>query len=296
MRRLIVSLSLLGLLAFGVFWVVTRPDVVEPEEVAALTGDAAAGEAIFWAGGCASCHAASDAEGEARLVLAGGQALASDFGTFRAPNISPHAEAGIGGWSLADFVTAMQNGISPEGRHYYPAFPYTAYRLMARQDIADLFAFLQTLPESDTASQPHDVPFPVTIRRGVGLWNLINLSDDFAVTGDLTPEQDRGRYLSEALAHCGECHTPRDMTGGLRRDAWFAGAPNPSRDGRVPALTPDALDWSEADIAAYLRDGFTPEFDVAGGNMASVVENLAMLPDADRAAIAAYLKVVPAAE
>jgi mono/diheme cytochrome c family protein len=130
----------------GAFYALTAPTHVTPEEVAGLEGDPAAGEAVFWAGGCASCHAVPEAEGEDRLILAGGRPLASDFGTFIAPNISPDPTHGIGGWTLAEFVTAMQNGISPEGRHYYPAFPYTSYRLATRQDMADLFAFLQTLP------------------------------------------------------------------------------------------------------------------------------------------------------
>jgi len=164
---------------------------------------------------------------------------------------------------------------------------------MERQDIADLFAFMQTLPPSDAPSLDHDLSFPVTMRRGIGLWNLINLSDDFVVAGDLSAEEMRGRYLSEALAHCGECHTPRTWTGGVDRDAWLAGAPNPSRDGRVPALTPDRLSWSTSEIAAYLNDGFTPSFDAAGGNMVSVIHNLANLPASDRDAIAAYLKAVP---
>jgi mono/diheme cytochrome c family protein len=296
MRRAVSLLAILALAGIAAFWLATRPDVVPAADLAGLEGDATAGEAIFWAGGCASCHAAEDSEGEARLVLSGGQALESGFGTFRAPNISPHPEHGIGDWTLAEFVTAMQNGVSPEGRHYYPAFPYTSYRLASRQDLADLFAFMQTLPSSDAPSQPHDVRFPVTITRGIGLWNMLNLHDDFAIRSDLGDEAARGRYLSEALAHCAECHTPRGALGGLDRSRWMAGAPNPTGDGTIPALTPDELDWSEDEIAAYLADGFTPEFDTAGGQMADVVENLANLPDADRQAIAAYLKALPPAE
>jgi mono/diheme cytochrome c family protein len=251
---------------------------------------------VFWAGGCASCHAVPEAEGEDRLILAGGRPLASDFGTFIAPNISPDPTHGIGGWTLAEFVTAMQNGISPEGRHYYPAFPYTAYRMATRQDMADLFAFLQTLPVSDTPSQPHQVSFPVTITRGIGLWTMLNLHDDFALQGELTEQEARGRYLAEALAHCAECHTPRDATGGLDRAAWMTGAPNPSGQGTIPGLTPDDLTWSAEEIAAYLNDGFTPDFDVASGHMADVVQNLANLTAEDRQAIAAYIKALPPAE
>jgi mono/diheme cytochrome c family protein len=295
MRRILLTLAVIALVGLGAFWLATRPDGVSAAELAALEGNAAAGEAVFWAAGCASCHAAEDAEGEARLVLEGGQRFPSEFGTFVAPNISTHPEHGIGDWTLADFVTALQEGISPEGRHYYPAFPYPAYRLAERQDLADLWAFWQTLPASDVPSRPHDVGFPFSIRRTVGVWNLLNLSDDFVVTGALTEQAERGRYLSEALAHCGECHTPRDALGGLDRSAWLAGAPDPTGSGSIPALTPDELTWSEGDIAAYLNDGFTPDFDTAGGHMASVIRNLSQLPDRDRRAIAAYLKALPPA-
>jgi mono/diheme cytochrome c family protein len=227
--------------------------------------------------------------------LAGGQRFASDFGTFVAPNISMHPEHGIGRWTQTEFITALQHGTSPDGRHYYPAFPYTAYRLATRQDLVDLWAFWQGLPAADTPSQPHELAFPFSIRRTVGLWNILNLHDDFTISGDLSEEQSRGRYLAEALAHCAECHTPRDALGGLDRSAWMAGAPNPSGPGRIPALTPDKLTWSQAEIAAYLNDGFTPDFDSAGGHMVSVIANMAMLTEADRLAIAAYLKALPPA-
>lgn len=291
--RLLALAAILAAALLGVFFVLTAPTRVETAELAALTGDATRGEAVFWAAGCASCHAADDATGAARLVLSGGQRFPSDFGTFVAPNVSMHPEFGIGAWSQADFVNAVQHGVGPEGRHYYPAFPYTAYVLAERQDMADLWAFWQTLPASDVPSVPHEVSFPFTIRRGIGLWNALHMPDGFVLQGELTEEQARGRYLVEALAHCAECHTPRDATGGLDRTRWMAGAPDPSGRGTVPALTPDRLRWSEAEIAAYLNDGFTPDFDSAGGHMVSVIRNMAMLPEADRLAIAAYLKALP---
>ncbi len=293
MRRILFILIVLALGALGAGLALTRPTVIPEMELAALSGDAVAGESVFWAAGCASCHAAEGATDAARLMLAGGQRFASEFGTFIAPNISTDPVHGIGDWTLAEFVTALQNGISPEGRHYYPAFPYTAYRLAERQDLADLWAFWQTLPASDTPSRPHEVGFPFSIRRAVGAWNLLNLSDEFVVTGELTEQQARGRYLSEALAHCAECHTPRDTLGRLDRSAWMTGAPNPSGSGTIPALTPDRLTWSEGDIAAYLNDGFAPDFDSAGGHMVSVIRNLSQLPESDRLAIAAYLKMLP---
>ena len=293
MRHIIISLAAIGGIALGGGWLATAPGSVSQDALAGLSGDPLAGEAVFWAAGCASCHAASGAQGDARLVLAGGQRFASDFGTFVAPNISMHPEQGIGGWTERQFITALQHGASPDGQHYYPAFPYTAYRLAEAQDLVDLWAFWQTLPAADTPSQPHDLGFPFSIRRAVGVWNILNLQDDFTITGDLTETQARGRYLAAALAHCAECHTPRDALGGLDRTRWMAGAPNPSGSGTIPALTPDKLTWSEAEIAAYLNDGFTPDFDSAGGSMVSVIANLAMLPEADRLALAAYLKALP---
>ncbi len=293
MRGFVRFVVILGLVAGAAGLWLTRPVHITDTDIAGLTGDPAAGEAVFWAAGCASCHSADDAEGADRLILSGGQAFPSEFGTFRAPNISSDATHGIGDWTLAQFLTALQNGISPEGQHYYPAFPYTAYRLAERQDLADLYAFMQTLPASDTPSEPHDVGFPFSIRRAVGAWNALHLRDDFAVEDDLSAEAERGRYLAEALAHCGECHTPRNALGGLDLANWLGGAPDPSGRGTIPNVTPGAIGWSEGEIAAYLNDGFTPDFDVAGGHMRSVILNMAELTEADRAAIAAYLLSVP---
>ncbi len=279
--------------AAGGYWV-TGARGLDPEAVAGLTGDADAGARVFWASGCASCHAAVGASGEDRRVLAGGQRFPSDFGTFVAPNISSDPEHGIGAWTLAEFADAVVRGVSPDGAHYYPAFPYTAYARMRLQDVADLKAYMDTLPADATPSQPHDIGLPFNIRRGVAAWKWLNLSDDWVVADLPDGPAVNGRYLSEALGHCGECHTPRTALGGLDASRWMAGAPNPTGQGRIPNITPAALDWSESDIAYYLETGFTPEFDSVGGHMAAVVANLAQLDDADRRDIAAYLKAIPA--
>ncbi len=294
MRRLLTSAAVRAVLGGAVFWVITTPKPLEASATAGLTGDATAGEAVFWAAGCASCHMADGASDEAELVLSGGQRFASPFGTFIAPNISSDPTHGIGGWSLAEFASAVTRGVSPEGAHYYPAFPYNAYNKMALQDLADLKSFMDTLPASTTPSQQHEVGFPFNIRRSLGGWKFLFENKDWVIGGDLTEPESRGRYLVEALAHCGECHTPRNALGGLQRGDWLAGAADPSGKGRIPDITPGALDWSEEDIVAYLTTGFTPEYDSVGGHMAHVVENMARLPESDRAAVAAYLKRVPA--
>ena len=293
MLRLLSGLALVAAAGLALGYGLTRPRPLPAADLAGLTGDAAAGERVFWASGCASCHAAPGAKDADRLVLSGGMRLASPFGTFVAPNISPDPDHGIGGWSLQDFASAVKRGVSPEGTHLYPAFPYTTYTRMELQDIADLKAFMDRLPASDRANEPHEIGFPFNQRMLLGPWKLLNLDSAWVMVDPSDAETARGRYLVEAMGHCGECHTPRNPIGGLDLGRWMGGAPNPSGKGRIPNITPAALDWSAGDIAYYLKSGFTPDFDSAGGEMSEVVTNLAHLPDADLAAIAAYVKALP---
>jgi mono/diheme cytochrome c family protein len=294
--RLLRWLVIFVVLGAGALWVLARPNPMAEADVAGLTGDVTRGESVFWAAGCASCHMAPEAKGDAQLVLVGGQRFPSDFGTFIAPNISQDQQAGIGGWSLLDLANALKRGVSPEGEHYYPALPYASYAKMRMQDVADLHAFLQSLPADPTPSQPHEIGFPFSIRDSLGVWKLLFLSEDWDLPGNLTPTADRGRYIAEALAHCGECHTPRNALGGMDSARWLGGAPNPSGEGRIPNITPGKLGWTDADIVQYLTTGFTPDFDSVGGHMAHVVENMARLPESDRQAVAEYLLAVPSLE
>lgn len=298
MSRLIKRATGLTLLGLIVAWFLSAPSYVDPAAFDGLTGDAAAGEQVFHAGGCSSCHAAPDARGKAKYVLAGGRQLPTDFGTFVAPNISPDPDQGIGAWSVTDLANAMKLGVSPSGKHYYPAFPYSSYQRIAPQDIADLHAYLQSLPASDRPSRRHKVSFPFDVRRTLGLWKLMFVKAGPVVGLDEpTEERLRGQYLVEGPGHCGECHTSRNALGGLDYGKWLAGGPNPDGPGSIPNITDDPSGlaaWSADDIAGYLKSGFTPEFDIASGAMADIIENLAKLPDSDRAAIAAYLKAVPA--
>ncbi|WP_353472447.1 cytochrome c [Salipiger sp. H15] len=293
MHRLLAFLVLVGGLGAGTGWIISAPDALpEAEFSTPVEGDPARGAGIFTAAGCASCHHAPGSDD--RLTLSGGQRFASDFGTFIAPNISPDPRQGIGAWSLHDFANALLRGVSPEGRHYYPAFPYTSYIRMEPRDVTDLWSYLNTLPASDVPSQPHEVGFPFSIRRGLGLWKQMYLDPAWHLTRADSDELRRGRYLVEALAHCGECHTPRDRFGGLERGAWLTGAPAPDGKGSIPGLTPDKLDWSAEDVAYYLETGFTPDYDSAGGHMVEVITNFAALSAEDRAAVAAYVKALPA--
>ncbi|MCL4151934.1 UNVERIFIED_CONTAM: hypothetical protein GTU68_033300 [Idotea baltica] len=292
---------LLGLALFGAItaWFLSAPQYVDQADFENLTGDATRGEIVFAAGGCTSCHAAPDATGDDKNILSGGQHFASDFGTFIAPNISPDPTQGIGDWALVDLANAMQRGVSPEGKHFYPAFPYTSYVRMDAQDIADLYVFLKTLPPSATPNAPHEVGFPFNIRRALGLWKFLFFKSDAVMDVSDDALVARGQYLVEGAGHCAECHTPRNLIGGLQLSKWLSGAPNPDGPGFIPNITQhdDALGtWSADEIGEYLTTGFTPEFDVVGGSMGSVVDNMAKLPAEDIAAIAAYLKSLPALE
>lgn len=292
--RWLIRLAAVLLICVAVGLWVTRPEADGAEALAGLVPDVGRGEQVFHAAGCASCHRAKDATVETALVLSGGQTFPSPFGSFTAPNISSDPEAGIGNWTAVELWNALHHGTSPEGRHYYPVFPYASYVRMAAQDVVDLHAFLQTLPADPTPSGAHDVPFPFSVRATLGGWKMLFLNETWVMQGDLVPELQRGRYLVEALAHCAECHTPRNLLGGLKAGAaWMTGAPNPAGRGTFPDLTPPKMSWSKSELVEYFTSGFTPEFDTAGGHMALVVENLAQLPESDRAAIAAYVKALP---
>lgn len=296
MKRLAAILGGIALLLLAAL-LATRPAGLPPDSLPAHAADKANGERLFHAGGCVSCHASPGVDASPP-VLGGGRALDTPFGVFRVPNITPDKDHGIGNWSTLDFVNAMHLGVSPDGRHYYPAFPYASYIHMEIEDLMDLKSYLDTLPAVSTANQRHDLKFPWNVRAGIGLWKVLNLdaAPVVPVPAD-DPALVRGRYLVEGPGHCGECHTPRDWSGGMDRNRWLAGAANLDGEGAVPNITPDddgLADWSQKDIAYYLKSGLTPDFDTVGGSMVEVQENMALLPEADRAAIAAYLKAVPA--
>jgi mono/diheme cytochrome c family protein len=294
-RRIILALlfaGAAGLAAYG--WLTAPPQRWSAS--AAYTPNAANGEIIFDAGGCSSCHAVPNQPD--RLKLGGGVAIASPFGTFYAPNISPDGDDGIGRWSEADFVNAVRKGISPDGTHYFPAFPYTSYAHATVPDVRDLFAFLKTLPPVKGRVRDHDVPFPFNIRRNVGIWKLLFFDDRLIVPDQSRPPSwNRGAYLVNSFGHCAECHTPRNFLGGIIASQRLAGGPNPEGEGWVPNVTPKGLgDWSQKDIADYLENGVTPDGDSAGGSMVRVIKNTSQLKPADRDAIAEYVKSLPPVE
>ncbi|MBV8840142.1 MAG: cytochrome c [Alphaproteobacteria bacterium] len=296
MRKLLAVVVLAVVIGAGVFWFITMPSSVSANALGPRTADAANGREMFYAGGCAACHATPGQDDRTRL--GGGLALHSPFGTFYVPNISPDPNDGIGKWSEADFVTAMLKGTSPDGRHYFPAFPYASYQHMRLDDVRDLLAHLKTLPQVAGKVRDHDVPFPFNVRRLLGGWKFLFLDGKtFAPDPAKSAAWNRGAYLVNGPGHCAECHSPRNALGGIIRAQMFAGGPNPEGKGWIPNITQlDMNDYSEKDFAYLLETGNTPEGDSVGGAMAPVIRNTSQLTEADRAAMATYLKSLPAVE
>ena len=290
LRKVLLIVVLVAVAGAAVFAVVTTPAKVPASALPARAPDLANGKLIFFAGGCASCHATPGQQDPTRL--GGGLALESPFGTFYAPNISPDRNDGIGRWSEADFVSALWKGTSPEGRHYYPAFPYTSYQRMALDDVRDLFAYLQTLPS--VAGQPshHQMVFPFGWRRLVGAWKFLFLDGQpFRPDPSKSAQWNRGAYLVNGPGHCAECHSPRNFLGAIKSSQRFAGGPDVEGKGWVPNITQKGLaDYSVKDIAYLLETGQTPDGDLVGGAMTAVIRNTSQLPAADREAMAVYLK------
>jgi len=268
----------------------------QAQEAPALSEAAARGAYIFHAAGCETCHTDTANKG---APLAGGRPLKTPFGTFRTPNITPDPTHGIGTWSEADFIRALREGRSPSGDHYYPAFPYTSYTKMTDADMKDMRAYIFTLPASSKPNMPHELGFPFNIRLAVMAWKWLNfMPGPLPATAGKDEAWTRGRYLVEAVAHCAECHTPRDRLGGLVTSKWMAGSKDGAEGEAAPNLTPDPAtglgEWSDEDIAFALKLGMKPDGDSLGSLMAEVIENgTSKLSDADLAAMAAYLKALP---
>jgi mono/diheme cytochrome c family protein len=261
------------------------------------TEDVARGKYLLRAAGCVACHTDEKGGGP---PLAGGRALETPFGTFYTPNITPDPDTGLGGWAEEDFLRALGEGRDPQGRPYYPAFPYTSYRGMTEQDMKDLWAYLRSVPPADRANKPHELGFPYSLRFLADVWQWLYFEPAaFRPSPDRSDAWNRGAYLVRHLGHCGECHSPRGGLGALDGGRELAGNPEGPEGKKVPNITPHAKngigDWSKTDIAFFLKTGILPDGDVAGGAMEDVIrESTSRLSDEDRAAIAAYVQSLPA--
>jgi mono/diheme cytochrome c family protein len=276
------------LAVLAITWcVVALADNERPDRGAYLTA----------AAGCLACHTDSENEG---VAYAGGHRLETPYGIFVTPNITPDPETGIGSWTEEQFVTALRQGSDPDGGHYYPAFPYPSYAGMTEQDAADIFAYLKSLEPVPRQNEAHELHWYVPGRWAMGIWKALFSPWNYAdVQTEQDPEWQRGAYLVRHLGHCGECHTPRNVFGALRTAAEMAGSPKDSAGRSAPNITPDKQSgiggWSQDDLIFFLELGMLPDGDFAGGSMTAVIdENTGLLTDADRAAIARYLRSLPA--
>jgi mono/diheme cytochrome c family protein len=294
-RLSVVILVGCAAIAAGVVWAVTEPrPIFSKDAVPDQGGDPVKGQLVFAAGDCASCHASVGQTDRSRL--GGGLALASPYGTFRVPNISMDKTDGIGSWGTTDLANALLRGVSPARKHYYPSFPYSSYAKMTVEDVQDLMAFLRTLPAVSGKPPPHDLSMIFQIRRFVGLWKVLYFDDKPIVPNpDRGALWNRGQYLVESIGHCAECHSSRDLFGGIKQKTRFAGGTDPEGVGYFPNITPARIgDWTEQQIAETLKSGNTPNHGRIGSSMTDVVTNTATLPQSDRDAIAVYIKSLPA--
>jgi mono/diheme cytochrome c family protein len=262
-------------------------------------GDVQRGLYLSKAAGCVGCHTQQTKDPKEAVPYAGGRALKTPFGTFYGPNITPHPTAGIGKWSEADFIRAMREGRRPDGAHYFPAFPYPSFTGITDADLRDLWAYLRSLPQSARASQEHELGFLYRWRFLVGPWKWLYFKQ-----GPMTPDPkrtavlNRGDYLVNALGHCGECHTPRNFMGGMKRERHLAGTEQGPEGKSVSNITPARLKkWGDAEIRDFLQTGMTSDGDVTSETMGEVVTNTtSQLVPADMAALIAYLRSIPPVE
>ncbi len=275
-RIVLILLVLAGL----AWWVFSAPGVATLE-LPSSTEAVERGEYLVAAGGCISCH-----EGEGG-GLSGGLALDSDFGTFYAPNITPHAGTGIGGWQAEDFLLALKHGRSPGGGFYYPAFPYKSYAGMTDEDALAIGAYLLAQPAVEAQAPAHELPGWL-FRWTIAGWNRLEslLNDGFPEPAD--PVVARGAYLARHMGHCGECHTPRNALGMVDQSREFGGGVIDDKD--VGAIDAEALaDWTEDAFALFLTLGLKPDGEFVGGKMEPVIEhNTSQLSAEDRAAMVAF--------
>jgi mono/diheme cytochrome c family protein len=261
---------------------------IDPERVAH-------GKYLFDGADCAACHASD----KNSAVMSGGLGLDTPFGRFRAPNITPDSDFGIGSWSQSDFARAVRDGRGKHGEYLYPVFPYPSFTRMSDSDIADIYAYLMTQPAVHEANLPHQLKFPFGMRSLMLGWRTLFFTPG-AMQTDASHDADwnRGNYLVHAVAHCEECHTPRNALGALKKTMALSGNIGGPDGQNAPNITSDVDNgigsWSIADIQRLLKSGMTPDSDQVGSGMKAVVRATSKLSDDDRHAIAVYLKTVKA--
>ena len=285
---------MLAVLGLAAFWGVTKPRPLDAASIPQHTADIANGEKLFHASGCHSCHLPSKDSGLDAASVAGGAPLHTPVGTLYPPNITPDPETGIGKWTDAEFVNAMQKGIGKDGGHLIPAFPYTSYTHMKIEDVLDIKGHLMSLAPIKNAVPAHDVLGLPIVRFGLGGWKFIGLDETKTVADAAQSESwNRGKYLVDGPGHCNECHTPRTLFMTSDTSKYLAGGPHPEGDGMVPSLR-DLVGRKKykdaADLTSALQFGEMMGYSkLSSGGMGKVQTNMSKLPEADVKAIAEYI-------
>jgi mono/diheme cytochrome c family protein len=242
------------------------------------------GEMLASAGNCIDCHTAPGG-----MPNAGGKSLYKKVGNFYSTNLTPDPQTGIGTWSEAAFARALREGVSRDGAHLFPVFPYVHYAELSDADIRALYAYFMTRPPVKAPNRPNTLYFPLDVRPLQALWKSLYFKPGpYRSDPARDPQWNRGAYLSEALAGCAVCHTERNLVGAEQVGHPYAGAVIDGWYATPLDISPSPARWSEGDFFSYLRHGESPPHGVAVGPMRSVVRSLAKLPDDDIRAIATY--------
>ncbi|MEO8937689.1 MAG: cytochrome c [Burkholderiaceae bacterium] len=299
MNRIVIVLIVVLLAGAGAYFYLNRPDPSNGQAPAIVGAPPAAeqiarGEYLTKAADCAACHTVA----ETGKPFAGGVPFVLPFGTIWSSNITADADTGIGNWSDDQFVRALHEGIRNDGRKLYPAFPYTAYTQLSRDDVVAIKAYLFSLPRVAQANKEPDLGFPFNQRWAMGFWNAAFFrSERFVADPRQSPQWNSGAYLAGALGHCAECHTPRNVGFGLEHGNELAGAT--LQGWRAYNITSDQEygigAWTDAEIASYLSTGHAQGRGSAGGPMGeAVAHSLQYLKPEDTAALVTWLRGVPA--
>jgi mono/diheme cytochrome c family protein len=285
---------LLAALGLGGFWLITKPRPLDAAALPQHTADVKNGERLYHASGCHSCHLPSKESGLDTASVAGGTAMHTPVGTLYPPNITSDPETGIGKWTDAEFVNAMQKGIGKDGGHLIPAFPYTSYAKMSVADVLDVKAYLMSTAPIKNDVPDHGVTGLPIVRFGLGGWKLLGLDETKTVADSGKSESwNRGKYLVDGAGHCAECHTPRTLFMTSDNSKYLAGGPHPEGEGKVPSL----LDLAgrgkykdAADLQSALQFGEMMGYSrLSSGGMGKVQTNMSKLPEADVKAISEYI-------
>jgi mono/diheme cytochrome c family protein len=299
MTRFLVIVVVLVLLGVGAYVYLNRPDTSDGTAPALVGAPSSAdviarGEYLAKAADCTACHTVPGSG----KPFAGGVPFKLPFGTIYSSNITADDATGIGTWSDDDFVHAVREGVRKDGQHLYPAFPYTSYTELSRDDVLAIKAYLFSLPKISQTDRQNQLSFPYNQRWAMGFWNAVFFkSHRFQPDPAQSPQWNSGKYLAVALAHCGECHTPRNVAFAMEHGEEFAG--QELQGWRAYNITSDQAHgigaWSDSDISNYLSTGHADGRGTAAGPMAEAVENsLRYLNPSDTAALVAYLRSVPA--